>query len=75
MGLTTLETRRIKADMIEVYTILNGLEGNENGSMFIKSVDISRGHSQKLFKKRVRMWGNILSATEFVMSGIVCREI
>jgi len=27
MGLTTLETRRIRADMIEVYTILNGLEG------------------------------------------------
>jgi len=41
--------------MIEVYTILNGLEGIESGSMFIKRVRISRGHSQKLFKKRVRL--------------------
>jgi len=41
--------------MIEVYTILNGLEGIESGSMFIKRVGISRGHSQKLFKKRVKL--------------------
>jgi len=45
MGFTTLETRRIRADMIEVYTILNELEGIESGSMFIKRVGISRGHS------------------------------
>jgi len=41
--------------MIEVYTILNGLEGIESGSMFIKRVEISTGYSQKLFKKRVRL--------------------
>jgi len=50
-----LETRRIKADMIEVYKILNGLDSIDCGSMFIKRVGISRGHSQKLFKKRVRL--------------------
>jgi len=53
MGLTTLETKRIRADMIEVYKILNGLEGIESGSMFIKRVGVSRGHSHKLFRKRV----------------------
>jgi len=37
---------------IEVYKIVNGLEGIEIGSMFIKRVDICRGYSQKLFKKR-----------------------
>ena len=26
LGLTTLETRRIRADMLEVYKILNGLK-------------------------------------------------
>ena len=26
MGLTTLETRRLRADMLEVYKILNGME-------------------------------------------------
>jgi len=35
MGLTTLEDRMIRADIIEVYTILNGLEGIESWSMFI----------------------------------------
>jgi len=56
MGLTTLvESRRIGADMIEVNTILKGLEGIESGSMFIKRVGISRGNSQKLFKRRVRL--------------------
>jgi len=52
-GLTTLEIRRIRADMIEVYTILNVLEGRpvESGSMFIKRVRISRWDSQKLFKR------------------------
>jgi len=51
MGLTTLKTRRIKADMIEVYNIMNGLEGIKSGSMFIKRMGISREHSQKLLKK------------------------
>jgi len=55
MGQTTLETTRIRADVIEVYKILNGLEGIESGSMFIRRVGISRGHSHKLFKKRVRL--------------------
>jgi len=32
MGLTALETRRIGTNMIEVYNILNGLEGNESGA-------------------------------------------
>ena len=27
VGLTTLETRRLRADMLEVYKIMNGLEG------------------------------------------------
>jgi len=69
MGLTTLETRRIRADMIEVYKILNGLEGIESGSKFIKRVGIFRGHSQKLFKKRVR-----LDAGKYCFSNRVCDE-
>ena len=33
-GLTTLETRRTRADMIEVYKILNGFEGLREDSFF-----------------------------------------
>jgi hypothetical protein len=31
MGLTTLETRRFTADMLEVFKILKGLEGEIRG--------------------------------------------
>jgi len=34
---------------------MNGLEGIGSGSMFIKRVGISRGHSQKLLKRRFRL--------------------
>jgi len=57
------------ADMIEVYKTLNVLEGIESGSMFIKRVEISRGHSQKLFKKRVR-----LDEGKYCFSNRVCDE-
>jgi len=56
--------------MIEVYTIMNGLEGMESGSMFIKRVGISRGHSQKLFKKRVIL----LDVENNCLSNRVCDE-
>jgi len=71
MGPTTLETRRIGADMSEVYNILNVFEGIESGSMFIKRVGISRGHSQKLFKKTVRL--DVGKYCFQQQSGIVCR--
>jgi len=60
MGLTTLETRRIRADMIVVY---------KSGSMFIRRVGISREHSQKLFKKRAR-----LDVGKYCFSKRVCDE-
>jgi len=73
-GFTTLETRRIRADKIEVYKILNWLEGMESGSIFMKRVGNFSGDSQKLFKMRRRLdVGNIASATEFVMYKIACR--
>ncbi len=55
VGLTTLETRRQRADLLEVYKILNGLEGVEERDFFIRDKRLSRGHSFKLFKKRVRL--------------------
>jgi len=55
--------------MIVVYTIVNGLEGIESGSMFIKRVGIFKGHSEKLFKKRVR-----LDVGKYCFSYRVCDE-
>ena len=47
LNLTTLEIRRIRGDLIEVYTILNGLEKINPDSMF------TRCHTIKLEKKHV----------------------
>ena len=53
LGLTTLETRRIRADMLEVYKILNGFEGLREDSFFEVYCMKTRGHSRKLYKARV----------------------
>jgi len=53
VGLTTLETRRLRADMIKVYKILRGFEGTEEVKCFQRRVGGTRGHDLKLFKKRV----------------------
>ena len=53
MGLTTLATRRARADMLEVFKILKGYEG-VNGDCFFKIQSTNtRGHSMKLCKERV----------------------
>ena len=54
-NLTTLETRRERADMLEVYKILNGLEGVQEDNFFTRNSRIGRGHSFKLYKRRTRI--------------------
>ena len=36
VGLTTLETRRVRSNLLEVYKILNGLEGVNEKDFFIR---------------------------------------
>ena len=62
--LTTLETRRLRADLIEVYKMLTGKD-NVNEDLFFERVyktdgascnaHVTRGHSLKLFKRRFNM--------------------
>src|ERR1700730_1211737 len=52
--LTTLETRRIRGDLIEVYRIMNGLTYLNPEEFFTFSTGVLRGHKHKLFKHRVR---------------------
>jgi ribonucleases P/MRP protein subunit RPP40 len=61
-GLTTLETRRIRADLIEVYRIMNGLDGGKQqlfGGQMHSDVSLStmetRGHPYKLSKRSCRL--------------------
>ena len=56
MNLTTLETRRIRDDLIEVYRIMNGIEAIDWKLLFSKApYDGTRGHTMKLEKKVIRL--------------------
>ena len=57
LNLTTLETRRTRADMIEVWKIVNGLEGISEEVFFSRFLPgststFTRGHMYKFCKKR-----------------------
>ena len=55
-GLTTLETRRLRVDQIEVFKILNGYENIDSNIFFrIKESKITRGHKYTLLKKQSRL--------------------
>ena len=50
-GLTTLETRRLRGDQIEVFKILNGFENIDRNMFFSLNKDNrTRGHEVKLVK-------------------------
>ena len=55
-GLTTLETRRLRGDQIEVFKILNGYQ-NIVGHFFfkVKEERRTRGHGVTLAKKQCRL--------------------
>ena len=69
LGLTTFETRFVRADLIEVYKIVNGLDSLDPGSFFVRDVGVTTGHSFELFKKRVS-----LDVGRYKFGNRVCNE-
>ena len=55
LGLTSLETRRLRGDLIEVFKILKGFEDVDFHNFFALSNTSTRGHSLKLFKYGCRL--------------------
>ena len=61
MGLTTFETRRTRADLLEVYKIVNRLEGIDEKNFFLrrnvatKGLHSSRSNSFAFYKKRFNL--------------------
>ena len=55
LGLTTLETCRLRADLIEVFKIHKGYENIDQEVFLICHSPAFRGYSLKLNKKRVRL--------------------
>jgi len=53
LGLTTLETRRLRGDLIEVFKILKGYDDIGEDIFFVRSKSSLRGHQLKLQKKSV----------------------
>jgi len=55
LSLWTLEDRRVRSHLIEVFKIVHGLSPIKFGTFFeIRQYDCTRGHSLKLHKSRVR---------------------
>ena len=68
LNLTTLEMRRIRGDLIEVYTILNGLEKINPDSMFTRfRYNNTRCHTMKPEKKHVHLDGRKYFFTQRVI--------
>ena len=56
LGLPSLQYRRSRADTIEVFKILNGIDKCEKDKLFtLQPIIRTRGHSQKLFKCQFRL--------------------
>jgi len=52
LQLTTLESRRVRGDLIEVFKIINGFEDVNYKDYFVLSNTGLKGHKFKLFKGR-----------------------
>ena len=55
MRLTTLETRGLRGDQIEVFKILNGYENIDRNIFFTVEEERTRGHGVTLAKKQCRL--------------------
>jgi len=69
LGLITLETRIIRADLIEVFKILRGMAGAVGGMGLVKDEGGRRGHDNKLYINSVR-----LDVGKFMFSNRVCQQ-
>lgn len=67
LGLMSLETRRKRADLIEVFKILRGITGAVQGMGLVRDEGGRRGHEFKLYKGRVR-----LDVGKFMFRNRVC---
>ena len=55
LGLTTLETRRLHGDIIEVFKNFKGFENVSYNTYFMLSQSGLRGHAYKLYKPNFKL--------------------
>jgi len=71
IGITSMEERRLRGDMIEVYKLLTGKEQIDH-RQFFNSADIQydlRGHEKKLAKDRSRLDSRKFFFSQRVVNG------
>lgn len=51
LGLPTLQYRRIRADLVETYKIINNVDKVDATNIFLIRKTNTRGHKHKIFKK------------------------
>ena len=63
LNITTLETRRLRGDLIEVFKIVKGFDNVDFRNFFHLSTTGLRGHSLKIFKPSFKhdVWKYTLS--------------
>lgn len=54
LGLPTLQYRRIRADVVETFKIIKGMDKVEIDTIFPKNNTTTRGHKYKIYKKHCR---------------------
>ena len=52
LGITTLEERRQRGDMIEVFKIMKGIENIDANKFFQRNLNTRRGHDYSIYKKQ-----------------------
>jgi ribonuclease P/MRP protein subunit RPP40 len=55
LDMTTLKTRRIRGDLIEMFKTLKGIEDLKQKRFFTMDKGCTRGHELKLFKPDCRL--------------------
>ena len=55
LGLMSLEMRRFRADLIETFRVIKGLEDIKSSSLFEKRYGVTRGHGHMIFKGHCKL--------------------
>ena len=68
LGIPSLEYRRERADMVQVFKILNDLEDFNADTLFVSCDQITRGHKFKFYKRRCRTSKRLHSFSQRVVN-------
>jgi len=55
LNITTLETRRLRGDLIQVFKTSKGLDNVQHSDFFIMADKELRGHELKVYKPQVHL--------------------